>query len=169
LEEIDRRLRQVSELLRAQPEFLSRRIEQLLAEREKLERRIQEMMRQGGGGTATGEETSIDGVSLTIGETSAESRDEVGQLADRFRAEKRNAALVLFGTGSTSAIHVALTDDLVQRGLKAGDLLNRIAAVSGGRGGGRPAFASGSVGDPTRVPVARDATPRLVREWLGSA
>jgi len=169
LEEIDRRLRQASELLRAQPEFLSRRIEQLLAEREKLERRIQEMMRQGGGGAATGEETSIDGVSLTIGETSAESRDEVGQLADRFRAEKRNAALVLFGTGSTSAIHVALTDDLVQRGLKAGDLLNRIAAVSGGRGGGRPAFASGSVGDPTRVPVARDATPRLVREWLGSA
>ena len=169
LEEIDHRLRQSSELLRAQPEFLARKIEQLLAEREKLERRIQEMMREGGGSAPAGEETSIDGVSVTVGETTAENRDEVGQLADRFRSGKRSAALVLFGTGSTSAIHVALTDDLVQRGLKAGDLLNRIAAVSGGRGGGRPAFASGSVGDPTRVSAAREATPRLIREWLGSA
>jgi alanyl-tRNA synthetase len=169
LGEIDQRLRQASELLRAQPEFLARKIEQLLSEREKLERRIQDMMRQGGGSAPAGEETSIDGISVTVGETSAENRDEVGQLADRFRSGKRSAALVLFGTGSASAIHVALTDDLVQRGLKAGDLLNRIAAVSGGRGGGRPAFASGSVGDPARVSAAREATPRLVREWLGSA
>jgi alanyl-tRNA synthetase len=169
LGEIDQRLRQASELLRAQPEFLARKIEQLLSEREKLERRIQDMMRQGGGSAPAGEETSIDGISVTVGETSAENRDEVGQLADRFRSGKRSAALVLFGTGSASAIHVALTDDLVQRGLKAGDLLNRIAAVSGGRGGGRPAFASGSVGDPARVSASREATPRLVREWLGSA
>ena len=59
--------------------------------------------------------------------------------------------------------------DLVERGLRAGDLLNRIAAVSGGRGGGRPAFASGSAGDPARIPAAQAATPRLVKEWLGSA
>jgi alanyl-tRNA synthetase len=168
LEEIDRHLRQASELLRSQPEFLARRIEQLLVEREKLERRIQEMMRQGGGEPA-GEESSIEGVTVVVGDTAAENRDEVGQLADRFRAGKRSAALVLFGSTGQGAIHVALTDDLVQRGLRAGDLLNRIAAVSGGRGGGRPAFASGSVGDPARLPAAREATPRLVREWLGSA
>ena len=168
LEEIEHRLRRASDLLRSQPEFLAKRIEQILVEREKLERRIEEMMRRGGA-EAAGEETSIDGISLTVGETAAENRDEVGQVADRFRAEKRSAALVLFGTGGRGGIHVALTEDLVQRGLKAGDLLNRIAALSGGKGGGRPGFASGSVGDPTRIPAAREATPRLVREWLGSA
>jgi alanyl-tRNA synthetase len=171
LEAIAHRLRQASELLRAQPEFLARRIEQLLTEREKLERRIQEMMRRGGGGEGevAGEETRIDGVSLTIAETAAANREEAGQVADRFRAGRRQAVLVLFGNGAQGAIHVAVTDDLVQRGLKAGDLLNRIAAVSGGRGGGRPAFASGSAGDPARVPAARAATPGLVREWLGIA
>ena len=169
LETIDRRLREASELVRAQPEFLPRRIEQLLAEREKLERRIQEMMKRGGAGDPVGEEIAAEGVTVTVAETAAENRDEVGQLADRFRAGKRSAALVLFGSGGSGAIHVAVTDDLVQRGLKAGDLLNRIAAVSGGRGGGRPAFASGSAGDPARVPAAREAVPRLVREWLASS
>jgi alanyl-tRNA synthetase len=169
LGETERLLRRASDLVRSQPENLARRIEQLLVEREKLERRVQDLMRRGGAGEAAGEETSINGVTVTVGETAAENRDEVGQLADRFRAERQNAALVLFGTGANPAIHVALTDDLVARGLKAGDLLNRIAAMSGGRGGGRPAFASGSAGDPARVSAAREATPRLAREWLGSA
>lgn len=76
--------------------------------------------------------------------------------------------LVLFGTAGRGAIHVALTDDLVQAGRKAGELLNRIAALSGGKGGGRPAFASGSAGNVARLPAAREATPRLVEEWLAA-
>jgi alanyl-tRNA synthetase len=111
----------------------------------------------------------VGSVAVTIGETAAEDRDEIGQLADRFRSGRSNAALVLFGTSGRGALHVALTDDLVKRGLKAGDLVNRIAAVSGGRGGGRPAFASGSAGDPALLPAAREAAPRLIEEWLASA
>jgi alanyl-tRNA synthetase len=168
LAEIDHRMRQASEMLRAQPEHLGKRIEQLLAEREKLEGRLQDLMQRGGGSDAGGEEQEIRGVQVTIGETAAEDREEIGQSADRFRAAKRNAALILFGTAGRGAIHVALTDDLVQRGFKAGDLLNRIAAVSGGKGGGRPAFASGSAGDAARLPAAREATPRLVEEWLAA-
>jgi len=168
LEEIDQRLRQAGELLRAQPAQVGKRIEQLLAEREKLEGRIQEMLRQGGGAAAAGQELDIKGVAVTLSETSADDREEIGQLADRFRAAKRNAVLVLFNPAGRGAIHVALTDDLAHRGLKAGDLLNRIAAVSGGKGGGRPTFASGSAGDPTRLPAAREAAPGRIEEWLAA-
>jgi alanyl-tRNA synthetase len=108
----------------------------------------------------------VGDVWVTIGQTSAEDRQEVSQVADRFRSGRRNAALVLFGSGGRGAIHVAVTDDLVQRGLTAGGLLNRIAAITGGRGGGRPGFASGSLGDPTRLDAARRAVPTLVAEWL---
>ncbi len=169
LAEIDTRLRQASELLRAQPEHLAKRIEQLLAEREKLEGRLQEMVQRGGSSDAAGEELKIGGVTLTLGETSVEDREEVAQQADRFRTGKQSAVLVLFGTAGRGAIHVALSDDLVQAGRKAGDLLNRIAALSGGRGGGRPAFASGSAGDLARLPAARAAAPRLVEEWLAAS
>ena len=59
--------------------------------------------------------------------------------------------LVLFSTGGRGAIHVTLTDDLVGAGRKAGDLVNRIAALSGGKGGGRPHFASAGAGDPGKL------------------
>jgi alanyl-tRNA synthetase len=166
---INTRLRQASDLLRTQPEHMARRIEQLLQERDKLEGRVQEMLKGGAGATPSGQELTVGDVAVTIGETSADNRDEIGQLADQFRSGKKSAALVLFGSSGRGALHVAITDDLVQRGLKAGDLVNRIAAVSGGRGGGRPTFASGSAGDPALLPAAREAAPRLIEEWLAGA
>ena len=108
------------------------------------------------------------GVKVTIADTTTDDRGEVGQIADKFREGKRNAVLVLFSTGGRGAIHVTLTDDLVSAGRKAGDLVNRIAALSGGKGGGRPHFASAGAGDPARLPEARAATPGLVSAWLGN-
>jgi alanyl-tRNA synthetase len=110
----------------------------------------------------------VGGVELTIAETSTEDRTEVAQIADTFRQGKRNAVLVLFSSTGRGAIHVTLTDDLVSTGRKAGDLVNRIAALSGGKGGGRPHFASAGAGDPERLTAARAATPELVTAWLAN-
>jgi alanyl-tRNA synthetase len=162
---LERRIAEAGELLKAHPEQLARRIEQLLEEKEKLEHRLREALK-GAAAETDGQRHEIGGVALTVADTTAEDRDEVGQVADRFREGRKESVLVLFGTAGRGAIHVAVTDDLIQRGLRAGDLLNRVAAVSGGRGGGRPAFASGSAGDVGRLTEARQATPRLVEEWL---
>jgi alanyl-tRNA synthetase len=165
----EERLRQVADLLKSQPEHVVRRAEQLLGERDRLEARLQEALRSGAGRPDEGDTRSVNGVSVTVASTSSEDRNELGQVADTFRGGRSDAVLVLFGTAGRGAVHVALTDDLVQRGLKAGDLVNRIAAVSGGKGGGRPQFASAGAGDPARLGAAREAVPGLVAEWLGSS
>jgi alanyl-tRNA synthetase len=153
--------------LKTQPEHVARRVEQLLAERAKLEARLAEALEAGGGAFRREEVLEVNGLQVTVGETSVEDRDELGQLVDRFRTGKRDAVLVLFGTAGRGAVHVALSDDLVQRGLKAGELVNRIAAVSGGRGGGRPHFASAGAGDADRLGAARAAVADIVTEWSG--
>jgi alanyl-tRNA synthetase len=162
--QIEERMQQVAELLKAQPEHLVRRAEQLLEERQKLEARLQEAIR--GGGAPQGETRAVNGVEVTLADTLSEDRAELGQVADTFRGGRSGAVLVLFGTAGRGAVHVAVTDDLVSRGFKAGDLVNRIAAVSGGKGGGRPQFASAGAGDPARLEAARAAAPGLVAEWL---
>ncbi len=169
IRELEQRLAAVAEALKAQPEHLVRRVEQLLQERERLETRLAETLRNGAGAGVRGEVSSVAGVELTVAETSTEDRAEVAQIADTFRQGKRNAVLVLFSFSGRGAIHVTLTDDLVSTGHKAGDLVNRIAALSGGKGGGRPHFASAGAGNPERMPAARAATPELVRAWLGNS
>jgi alanyl-tRNA synthetase len=164
--ELEQRLAQVADTLKAQPEHLVRRVEQLLEERQRLEARLADALRSGGGAAIAGEVAEVDGVHVTIADTASEDRAEVGQIADRFREGKRNSVLVLFSSVGRGAIHVTLTDDLVGAGRKAGDLVNRIAALSGGKGGGRPHFASAGAGDPAKLPAARAATPGLISAWL---
>jgi alanyl-tRNA synthetase len=166
--DLEQRLAAIAEALKAQPEHLVRRVEQLLDERERLEARLAETLRAGSGSAVQGEVSTVAGVELTVAQTVSEDRAELGQIADSFREGRRNAVLVLFSSGGRGAIHVTLTDDLVRSGRNAGDLVNRIAALSGGRGGGRPHFASAGAGDAERLPAARAATPELVSAWLGN-
>jgi alanyl-tRNA synthetase len=167
IRELEHRLSQVAETLKSQPEHLVRRVEQLVEERQRLEARLADALRSGGGAAGLdGESARVAGVDLTIAQTASDDRAQVGEIADRFREGKRNAVLVLFSTGGRGAIHVTLTDDLVRAGRTAGDLVNRIAALSGGKGGGRPHFASAGAGDPSKLTAARAATPELVTAWL---
>jgi alanyl-tRNA synthetase len=166
--ELEQRLAAVAEALKAQPEHLVRRVEQLLEERARLEARLAETIRTGSGPVLSGDVSSVGGVELTVADTTSEDRAELGRIADQFRDGRRNAVLVLFSSAGRGSIHVALTDDLVGSGRKAGDLVNRIAALSGGKGGGRPHFASAGAGNPERLPAARAATPELVTAWLGN-
>jgi alanyl-tRNA synthetase len=167
--ELEQRLAAVAEALKAQPEHLVRRVEQLLEERQRLEARLAESLRAGGQGPMQGEISQIGDIELTLADTLSEDRAELGRMADAFRAGRRNSILVLFSSAGRGSIHVTLTDDLVSAGRKAGDLVNRIAALSGGRGGGRPHFASAGAGDSGRLPAARAATPSVVAGWLADA
>jgi alanyl-tRNA synthetase len=165
--QLEQRLAAVAEALKAQPEHLVRRVEQLLDDRQRLEARLAEAIRTGSGAELQGDTSKVAGIELTVADTASEDRAELGRIADRFREGRRNAVLVLFSSAGRGSIHVTLTDDLVRAGRKAGELVNRIAALSGGKGGGRPHFASAGAGDPERLPAARAATPELVMAWLG--
>ncbi|MGE5952698.1 MAG: DHHA1 domain-containing protein [Qipengyuania vulgaris] len=59
-----------------------------------------------------------------------------------------------------------VTDDLVRRGVKAGELVNRVAQVTGGGGGGKPNLAQAGGKDKTRWQDALDAVVPAVRALL---
>jgi alanyl-tRNA synthetase len=166
LQELDHQLGSVAETLRVHPDQVTRRVEQLTEDREKLSARVQELLKSGGGGLPQAETVALDGVTLHLGQTDAEDRDELGLMADRFREGRSGAVLLLFSDSGRGAIHAAVTDDLVKSGRKAGDLVARVAAVSGGKGGGRPHFASAGAGNVEQLEAAREAAPGLVSAWL---
>jgi len=48
----------------------------------------------------------------------------------------------------------AVSDDLIAKGLKAGDWIRETAKVAGGGGGGRPQMAQAGGKDPAKLPDA---------------
>ena len=162
--ELERRLDDAASLLKAQPEHLVRRIETMIEENKKLEKQIGEMLKGGSGTGDGGRVERIGDVELHIGESDLEDRVQLGAVMDGFRSKHKRAISVLFTKGGRPGIHVAVTDDLIAQGLKAGDIVNAIAATAGGKGGGRPHFASAGVGDPDRLGEAKSQTPAIVRK-----
>jgi alanyl-tRNA synthetase len=164
--EVERRLDAAAAVLKARPEHLARRIESLVDENRKLERRVEELITRGGGAGDEGQVEQIGDVALHVLDTDLDDRAQIGLLLDQFRAAHRRAVAVLFAGGSRPGIHVAVTDDLVGEGVKAPVIANALAAVTGGKGGGRPHFASAGAGDAAPLADARERAPRIVRELL---
>jgi len=163
--DLQSRLSEAAGLLKTQPEHLARRIEAMLEENKKLEKRIGELLKGAGSGEQ-GAVEKIGDVELHVSESRLDDRNQIAAIMDGFRANHKRAISVLFTTGERAGIHVAVTDDLVSKGVKAGDIANAIAKATGGKGGGRPHFASAGVGDTAKLRDAREQTPRIVRELL---
>jgi len=164
--DLQQRLSEAAGLLKTQPEHLARRIEAMLEENRKLERRVGELLRGGAGSREQGAVEKIGDVELHIAESSLDDRAQIAALMDGFREKHKDAISVLFTIGDKPGIHVAVTNNLIAQGIKAGDIANAIAATAGGKGGGRPQFASAGIGDTARMRDAREQTPRIVRELL---
>jgi len=160
---LEEQVGEAASALKTQPEHLVRRIEQLLDENRKLEKRVQDLLRQGTTSTEPGEHYKIDTIDLYVGDTDLENRDQIAAWMDSFRSKHRRAISVLFANGEKASVHVGVTDDLVEAGVSAGRLASAIAALSGGRGGGRPHFASAGLGDSGKLAETRAKTPEIIR------
>ncbi|MDH5805531.1 MAG: DHHA1 domain-containing protein, partial [Gemmatimonadota bacterium] len=163
---LETQLDEAASTLNTNPEHLEKKIEGLIEEKRRLERQVEELLKRGGGGDGGEKHTLADGTELTVGESPVDDRAQIGMLMDTFREQNKNSVSVLFTAGERPGVHVAVTDDLVARGIKAGDIVKRIAEVSGGKGGGRPHFASAGAGDPAKLPEARRQTVQIVEQIL---
>src|SRR5215212_5599919 len=82
------------------------------------------------------------------------------KLTDKFREKYPTDGIAVLASGST--VISAVTNDIVSRGLKAGDLITAI----GGRGGGRPTMAQGNLPDAAMMNDAMSKVAKVVEEKL---
>ena len=105
-----------------------------------------------------------DDVNILAAEVSNADADTLRALADKFREKYPQNGVCVLASASDgkSTLIAAVTEDLVKRGLKAGDIITSI----GGRGGGRPNMAQGSLPDGLKIGDALAKTVKVVEEKL---
>jgi alanyl-tRNA synthetase len=78
--------------------------------------------------------------------------DTLRQMTDRFRQEYPTGVAVLASAVDNRPVVIAsVSEDLVKRGLNAGELVKYVAQPLGGGGGGRPTLAQAGGKDATRL------------------
>lgn len=109
----------------------------------------------------------ISGIQVLSVELKGADIDSLRQMTDLYRA-KNPSGVVAIGSviGDKPMIICAVTEDLVKRGVNAGDLVRQAAALMGGSGGGRPVLAQAGGKDSSKLGEALDSIYRLLEEKL---
>ncbi|MEY4608678.1 MAG: alanyl-tRNA synthetase [Gemmatimonadota bacterium] len=150
-------------------EVLTKKVDDLLAERKKLERRVEEALAGGGAGGVdllAGAE-SIGAARLLLKEVTVPTMKELQGLGDAVRAALGSGIGLLLGTfeDEKQGLVVVVTDDQQGRGITAGTLVKALSAATGIKGGGKPHMAQAGVAADQREAV-RTAAHRLATTAL---
>mgnify|MGYP000320288526 CR=1 FL=1 len=90
--------------------------------------------------------------------------DTLRDMVDKVRDKAPNAVTVLIGSdGNKTMMAVGVSKNAMARGLKAGALVKKIAAIAGGNGGGKPDFAMAGIRDTSKIDDALNAVPEIVK------
>ena len=91
------------------------------------------------------------------------------EVADRVKGAAGPGAAVLLGSTEEGRVHlVAVVDPaLVERGVRAGEVVAAAAARVGGGGGGRDTMAQAGGRDPEALPDALEAGEAVIVTALG--
>lgn len=100
----------------------------------------------------------VNGNKIITGVLNVSGMDQLRQLADTWRSKNLSDVLVL-GTqsGEKANLIVAVSDEKVKDGMKAGDIIKSISKEINGGGGGRPNMAQAGGSKPEGLPKAMEA------------
>ena len=111
--------------------------------------------------------TDVDGVRIISAYLTGTGADTLREMIDKVRDKAPNAVTVLVGSdGNKTMMAVGVSANAKARGLKAGVLVKKIAAIAGGNGGGKPDFAMAGIRDTSKIDEALNAVPEIVKGEL---
>src|SRR6059036_3684781 len=162
IRKLEAQLEAAAGAIKAQPEHLVRRIEALLEENRKLERRVEELLRKGASAEKATELQIPNAFPIRVINSDIQDRNQMALMMDGFRAQHPSSVTIVW---APTANYVGVPDALLPR-VKAPEIQNVISSYTGGRGGGRPHFASGSIPDPSRIP-SNATLVELLKDLVG--
>jgi alanyl-tRNA synthetase len=149
---------------------LPTRVKTLLDENRDYQKQISEIKRKAARGQferLAAEVRQVEGVNVLAAQVEVGSAEGLREMADWFR-DKMGSGVAVFATVSQGKplLVATVTEDLIKKGVKAGDIVREVAKVVGGGGGGRPNLAQAGGRDIEKLPEALAIVPGLVEKAL---
>ncbi len=155
-----RRIGELAGSMKAAPANVERRLAELLADKAALEALVDDLQTRGGGGAeilaeagfeAGGRPATYRAVRMQV-----RSAGDVRKWGDTFRNSPDAAVAVVAAElpGGKHVLFAFATESAIAAGVRADAVVREVAALVGGRGGGRPHMAQAGVGDPAALPDA---------------
>lgn len=147
---------------------LSDKVAHLIAHNRELERELQSLRREQAGSEMdmlVSSALNVNGLRVVAAEVSPPDMDGFRTMGDGLRDALGTGGVGVIGAnldGKASLLAV-VTDDLIGRGVQAGNVVKAIAQIVGGGGGGRPHLAQAGGKFPEKIGEALARVPDIIR------
>lgn len=146
---------QACEILKCNKNALADKAKSMAEELKSLKKEIEEMKKAAMGGEVdamVAAAKEINGVRLITKEFSDYNINDLRSLSDDIKAAHKGIVMV-FATvnGEKVTFLVSITDDLLEKGYHAGNMIKQIAAACGGGGGGKADMAQAGAKDSSKI------------------
>jgi alanyl-tRNA synthetase len=159
-------LRDIADLVRAQPQEVSARLAQIQDQVKTLEKelaRYKSKMAASQGDDLAAQAVDIAGLKVLAAAIEGADAKALRELADKLRDKLKSCAVVLGSVvDGKVALIAAVTPDAISK-VKAGELVNFVAGQVGGKGGGKPDLAQAGGTEPDKLPAALNGVADWVR------
>lgn len=150
-------MQETAHLIKENAPAIPGRVEKMLSEIKAYEKEVDQLKTKlaSDAGDASPEAVkSVDGVKVMVKNVAVDTPAALRNLADQFK-DKIKSGIVVLGSkaGSKAMLIAVVTKDLTDR-YHAGNIVNEIASVVGGRGGGRPDMAQAGGNQPENLDQA---------------
>jgi alanyl-tRNA synthetase len=167
---IDDTLKRVAAALRGTPAEVEDKVGQLLERQKKLERELASLkskLTSGHRGDLAERAVQVRGVQVVATAIDGADAQSLREAVDSLKGRLGSAVIVLATVAEDGKVSLVagVTPDLTAT-IKAGDLVGSIAAMIGGRGGGRPDFAQAGGNDAAKLDEALAAVRGIVEKRL---
>ena len=169
VEENQRKLSHVAQMLKADRDNLEGKLKQHLERTRKLEKELEQLkgkLASSAGKDMLDDAVDIQGIKVIAKQLDGADVKTLRETVDQLKNKLGTAALVLVSVeGDKVSLVAGVTKDKTDI-IKAGDLVNFVAEQVGGKGGGRADMAQAGGNDPSGLEAALTSVPEWVREQI---
>jgi alanyl-tRNA synthetase len=167
---ISRRLAEMNETARSletTPDKVHAKLLELLSKQRTIERDISNLLKevayQEAESLLTKKEV-VNGINVIIAKTKLSNLERMRDISDYIRNKLTSVIVVLGGIfGDKPYFLAAITQDIVDKGYNAGDIIKKVAKVTGGGGGGKADFAQAGGRDKGKIEEALSLVYDIIR------
>ena len=168
--EQEKREKKVAELLGVgNVAMLTDKISALMAQNKGLEKQVAELSRQLASVDLDGlleQPPIVEGLAVVAAEIALDSAKTLREVGDRVRDRLSSGVAVLAGVVADKVALLAVVTEDLTAVIKAGDLVREVAAIVGGKGGGRADMAQAGGPMTDKIGEAVRAVPEIVRKLV---
>ena len=160
-------IKSASELLKTNTSLLLEKITAMNEELKSTKKELSELKKaemNSAAGEIIEEAETINGVKFITKKFEGASIDDMRTISDDVKKKNKGVVMVFAAVNADRVTFiVSVTDDLLDKGYHAGNMIKQIAAAAGGGGGGKADMAQAGAKDPSKIAAAFEIAKSLIK------